>query len=93
MEVFERAQQLQTPSTRMAAVESFSKKASIAVMAIGCTVILGWIFDLQLLKSILPGTRDDESQYCDLLYFGRVFSVHPTAAARRIKGKKVSKNY
>ncbi|MEG4491522.1 PAS domain S-box protein [Microcoleus sp. D3_18_C4] len=39
----------------MAAVESFSKKASIAVMAIGCTVILGWIFDLQLLKSILPG--------------------------------------
>ncbi|MEG5160413.1 PAS domain S-box protein [Microcoleus sp. AT3-A2] len=55
MEVFERAQQLQTPSTRMAAVQSFSKKASIAVMAIGCTVILGWIFDLQLLKSILPG--------------------------------------
>ncbi|WP_333445081.1 PAS domain S-box protein [Microcoleus sp. D3_18_C4] len=55
MEVFERAQQLQRPSTRMAAVESFSKKASIAVMAIGCTVILGWIFDLQLLKSILPG--------------------------------------
>ncbi|MEG5067426.1 PAS domain S-box protein [Microcoleus sp. B3-A4] len=39
----------------MAAVQSFSKKASIAVMAIGCTVILGWIFDLQLLKSILPG--------------------------------------
>ncbi|MEG4047979.1 PAS domain S-box protein [Microcoleus sp. Pol17_C1] len=55
MEVFERAQQLQTPSTRMAAVQSFSKKASIAVMAIGCTVILGWIFDLPLLKSILPG--------------------------------------
>ncbi|MEG4345958.1 PAS domain S-box protein [Microcoleus sp. A003_D6] len=55
MEVFERSQQLQTPSTRMAAVESFSKKASIAVMAIGCTVILGWIFDVQLLKSILPG--------------------------------------
>ncbi|MEG4278367.1 PAS domain S-box protein [Microcoleus sp. MON1_C1] len=39
----------------MAAVESFAKKASIAVMAIGCTVILGWIFDLQMLKSILPG--------------------------------------
>ncbi|WP_333357656.1 PAS domain S-box protein [Microcoleus sp. B3-A4] len=55
MEVFERTQQLQRPSTRMAAVQSFSKKASIAVMAIGCTVILGWIFDLQLLKSILPG--------------------------------------
>ncbi|MEG4021575.1 PAS domain S-box protein [Microcoleus sp. S13C4] len=39
----------------MAAVQSFSKKASIAVIAIGCTVLLGWIFHLQLLKSILPG--------------------------------------
>src|SRR6476469_9061079 len=55
LEVFERAQQLQRPSTRMAAVQSFSKKASIAVIAIGCTVLLGWIFHLQPLKSILPG--------------------------------------
>ncbi|MEG4203800.1 PAS domain S-box protein [Microcoleus sp. Pol7_A1] len=46
---------MQTPLTPMAAVQSFSKKASIAVIAIGCTVILGWIFDLPLLKSILPG--------------------------------------
>ena len=46
---------MQRPSTPIAAVQSFSKKASIAVIAIGCTVILGWIFDLQLLKSILPG--------------------------------------
>ena len=55
MELFERRQQVQKPSTPIAAVQSFSKKASIAVIAIGCTVILGWIFDLQLLKSILPG--------------------------------------
>ena len=55
MELFERQQQVQRPSTPIAAVQSFSKKASIAVIAIGCTVILGWIFDLQLLKSILPG--------------------------------------
>ena len=55
MELFERPQQVQRPSTPIAAVQSFSKKASIAVIAIGCTVILGWIFDLQLLKSILPG--------------------------------------
>ena len=55
MKLFERPQQVQKPSTPIAAVQSFSKKASIAVMAIGCTVILGWIFDLQLLKSILPG--------------------------------------
>ena len=55
MELFERPEQVQKPSTPIAAVQSFSKKASIAVIAIGCTVILGWIFDLQLLKSILPG--------------------------------------
>jgi PAS domain S-box-containing protein len=55
LELFERQQQVQRPSTPIAAVQSFSKKASIAVIAIGCTVILGWIFDLQLLKSILPG--------------------------------------
>ena len=55
MELFEPPQQVQKPSTPIAAVQSFSKKASIAVIAIGCTVILGWIFDLQLLKSILPG--------------------------------------
>ena len=55
MKLFEPPQQVQRPSTPIAAVQSFSKKASIAVIAIGCTVILGWIFDLQLLKSILPG--------------------------------------
>jgi PAS domain S-box-containing protein len=54
LEFFERAQQVQPPSTPIAALQSFSKKAGIAVIAIGCTVMLGWIFDLQLLKSIFP---------------------------------------
>ncbi|MCC3530288.1 MAG: PAS domain S-box protein [Microcoleus sp. PH2017_22_RUC_O_B] len=54
MEFFERAQQVQPPSTPIIALQSFSKKAGIAVIAIGCTVMLGWIFDLQLLKSIFP---------------------------------------
>ncbi|MEG4284974.1 PAS domain S-box protein [Microcoleus sp. A006_D1] len=55
MVFFKRVQQVQPPSTPIIALQSFSKKAGIAVIAIGCTVILGWIFDLQLLKSILPG--------------------------------------
>ena len=55
MELLERSPQIQPPSTPIAALQSFSQKAGIAVIAIGCTVILGWIFDLQLLKSILPG--------------------------------------
>jgi len=55
LELLERSPQIQPPSTPIAALQSFSQKASIAVIAIGCTVILGWIFDLQLLKSILPG--------------------------------------
>ena len=55
MELLERSPQIQPPSTPIATLQSFSQKASIVVIAIGCTVILGWIFDLQLLKSILPG--------------------------------------
>ena len=55
MELLERSPQIQPPSTPIATLQSFSQKAGIAVIAIGCTVILGWIFDLQLLKSILPG--------------------------------------
>ncbi|MCC3594034.1 PAS domain S-box protein [Microcoleus sp. PH2017_28_MFU_U_A] len=54
MEFFERSQKVQPPSTPIAALQSFSKKAGIAIIAIGCTVMLGWIFDLQLLKSIFP---------------------------------------
>jgi PAS domain S-box-containing protein len=54
LEFFERSQKVQPPSTPIAALQSFSKKAGIAVIAIGCTVMLGWIFDLQLLKSIFP---------------------------------------
>ncbi len=55
MELFQRSAQIQPPSTPITALQSFSQKASIVVIAIGCTVILGWIFDLQLLKSFLPG--------------------------------------
>ncbi|TAG34341.1 MAG: PAS domain S-box protein [Oscillatoriales cyanobacterium] len=61
MEFFERSQKVQPPSTPIAALQSFSKKAGIAVIAIGCTVMLGWIFDLQLLKSIFPELPIDKA--------------------------------
>ncbi|MEG3860821.1 PAS domain-containing sensor histidine kinase [Microcoleus sp. herbarium12] len=54
MVFFKRVKQVQPPSAPIIALQSFSQKAGIAVIAIGCTVMLGWIFDLPLLKSILP---------------------------------------
>ena len=91
MELFERPKQVQKPSTPIAAVQSFSKKASIAVIAIGCTVILGWIFDLQLLKSILPGlvTMKANTAVCFILGGFSLFIQQRRRA--RIKSKKASK--
>ena len=36
-------------------LRSISQAASIIVFAIGCFVILGWIFDITILKSVFPG--------------------------------------
>jgi PAS domain S-box-containing protein len=44
----------QTP-TPIASLQSFSRKASLAIALIGCAVLLGWIFDIAALKSLLPG--------------------------------------
>ncbi len=49
------SQPLRQSSSRLIVLQSFSKKASIAVTLIGGIVILGWIFDMALLKSVLPG--------------------------------------
>ncbi len=42
-------------TNRIASLQSFSRKSSIAVALIGCVVILGWLFDITVLKSVLPG--------------------------------------
>ncbi|NJR24596.1 MAG: PAS domain S-box protein [Richelia sp. CSU_2_1] len=55
METLQRAQRVQRPSPPITVLQSFSKKASLAVSAIGSIAILGWIFDLQLLQGIWPG--------------------------------------
>ncbi len=36
-------------------LRSISEAASIIVFAIGCFVIIGWIFDITILKSVFPG--------------------------------------
>ncbi len=41
--------------TLIALLQSFSGKISIAVVLIGCVVIVGWIKDITVLKSVLPG--------------------------------------
>ncbi|MDZ8189492.1 MAG: EAL domain-containing protein [Nostoc sp. ChiSLP02] len=38
-----------------ALLQSFSQKAGIAVAFVGCAVIVGWIEDITVFKSILPG--------------------------------------
>ncbi|MCL1465420.1 methyl-accepting chemotaxis protein [Argonema galeatum] len=50
-------EQVDVPSTPnlIPSLQAFSRKASIAVIAIGCIVIIGWMFNIPLFKSILPG--------------------------------------
>jgi PAS domain S-box-containing protein len=43
------------PSTPSGYLKAFSRKASLAAIAIGVIVILGWAFDLAILKSVIPG--------------------------------------
>ncbi|MDF0554114.1 ATP-binding protein [Kamptonema sp. UHCC 0994] len=50
-----RVQKVQPPSNLIATLQSFSIKSGMAVALIGCIVILGWIFDIAILKSVLPG--------------------------------------
>ncbi|MBD2775519.1 hypothetical protein [Iningainema tapete] len=52
--MYESRQGRQSPSL-ITSLEFFSQYASIGAILIGIAVILGWIFDVQLLKSVLPG--------------------------------------
>jgi PAS domain S-box-containing protein len=93
VELFQQTPQIQRPSTPIAALQSFSKKASIAVIAIGCTVILGWIFDLQILKSILPGlvTMKANTAVCFILGGFSLFIQQSRRA--KLTARKSQKNH
>lgn len=46
---------LQSDSRLVSLFKSISAAASMIVLAVGVTVLIGWIFNVTLLKSILPG--------------------------------------
>ncbi len=46
---------LQSDSRLISLFKSISTAASMIVLAVGVTVLIGWIFNVTLLKSILPG--------------------------------------
>lgn len=55
MELSDRRLGLYKTTSLIASMQSFSKKAATSVVLIGCVVIAGWIFHIEILKSILPG--------------------------------------
>ncbi|HEY9852932.1 MAG TPA: ATP-binding protein [Leptolyngbyaceae cyanobacterium] len=55
MELSERRLGLYKTTSLITSMQSFSKKAATSVVLIGCVVIAGWIFHIEILKSILPG--------------------------------------
>lgn len=55
MTIFQQSIALRRNSTLLQTLQSLSRKAGIAVTAIGCLVMVGWIFDIGTLKNVLPG--------------------------------------
>jgi len=55
MEQLQQQSEINQPLNLTKLLQSWSKKISILVFAIGCLVMLGWMFNIPTLKSIFPG--------------------------------------
>ena len=62
----------------IASLLRFSKAASVAVFLIGCAVIIGWEFEIALLKSLLPGlvTMKGNTALCFILGSSALWLLH-----------------
>lgn len=87
---------IDVPSTPnlIASLQTFSRKASIAVMALGCIVIIGWMLNIPLFKSILPGlvTMKPNTAICFILAGGALWmwhQSHRTAHSSELKESSI----
>ncbi len=81
----------QVSSKLIKAFGTFSRKASVVVVLIGCVVILGWIFDIALFKSVLPGSVAMKANTAIALILGGVSVIlwhwQPTTLITRRAGQ------
>ena len=77
----------ETPPS-IAGLQSFSRKAASIVFLVGCIVIVGWIFDIAALKSILPGlvSMKANTAICFILTGASLWLWH-------LKSKRALANY
>ena len=71
---------IDVPSTPnlIASLQTFSRKASVGAITIGSIVILGWMFNIPLFKSILPGlvTMKANTALCFIFAGGALWMWH-----------------
>lgn len=72
-------------------MRSLSQKFSIAVILIGTVVILGWMFDIPLLKSVLPGLplMKVNTATCFILSGSSLWLWHQHSRRQNLKSKVV----
>ena len=80
---------IKQPTPLVRSLRSLSKQFSVAVILIGCIVLLGWGFNLPLLKSILPNlpTMKVNTALCFILAGTALRGWHQLTTLERTKVK------